>query len=224
MGIERRLTATDRVHEALRNAIARGEIGVGDRLVEEGIAERFGVSRTPVREALRRLSAEGFIDFTPHAGAVVNGWSREDAREIFEVRAELEAMGARLAAERARPAEIDRLARICDEMEAAARGDGVMRLSELNLALHHGILAASGHRRLEALAANLIEVGFLVRSYGTFSAEDIARSLSDHRQLIEAFRLGDARWAEATMRSHVLAAARIMSAAPEERAATLKVV
>lgn len=203
-------TAADRVHDALRAAILAGDIEIGARLTEEAIAARLGVSRTPVRAALVRLAGDGFVDLVPHVGAVVRGWSRRDAREIFEVRALLEGMGARLAARHAQTDDVTRLGEACERMEwAAEQPDPLPQLSELNRAFHLEILRIGGNERLRAMAGNLMDVGFLIRSYQSFAARDVARSMADHRDLVLAIGSRDEAWAESIMRAHILAASNI---------------
>lgn len=207
------MTAAQRVYVAVRKAIISNDYPVGHRLREETLAEQNDTSRTPAREALQRLASEGFVEFRPRSGAVVKGWTRADVREIFEVRATLEGMAARLAATNATPADVDRLGAMCGEMEEAARSGSLATdaslLSEVNKAFHLRILEIAGNARLASIAANLMEVGMMARSYETFSVQDRARSASDHRDLVQAISIGDGQWAEAVMRSHILAAASV---------------
>ena len=98
---EAKKTSANRVYEMLRDAISSGKYQVGDRLTESNLAKDVDVSRTPVREALQRLAAEGFVDISPHAGAVVKGWTQTDVREVFETRALIESAAAGLAARNA---------------------------------------------------------------------------------------------------------------------------
>ncbi|MEF2553149.1 GntR family transcriptional regulator [Aurantimonas sp. A2-1-M11] len=204
-------TAADRVYLEIRKGIIAGAYAVSERLTEGALAEQMNVSRTPVREALQKLASDGFVEFTPHAGALVKGWSRRDVREIFEVRANLESMGARLAAQNASDDDVERLSSICDAMERTQRSqsDALPAMSEFNKAYHAEILRIAGNRRLTGLALNLMDVGFLVRSYGAFSEGDVSRSLADHRSLVEALKMRDGQWAEGVMRAHILAAASV---------------
>lgn len=205
-------TAADRAYEAIREAIIEGDLPINSRLTEEALAERVGVSRTPVRAALQRLHSDGFVDFSPHLGAVVKGWSPADVQEIFEVRAMLEGMGCQRAAERATPDDLARLTALCEEMEALAGSPGRLPgISELNRRFHLELLRISGNRRLADIAGNLMDLGFLVRSFSQFSEADVARSLSHHRDIVSALRAGNGRWAEAIMRAHILTASDIFT-------------
>lgn len=204
-------TAAERVYRSVRNSISSGRFAIGERLIEGPLAEMVEVSRTPVREALRRLASEGFVTLSPHAGAIVKGWSEREVRDVFETRALIESAAAGLAARHAGPEDVGRLTELTERMEAAARAAplDVMGYSEANRAFHAEILRLSGNRRMEEIALMLMDLGFLVRSFTQFDPEDVDRSLSDHRQLVTAIDIADERWAEALMRSHILAAARI---------------
>ena len=115
------LRAVDRAYEAVRSGILAGRYLAGARLTEQEIATSVGVSRTPVREALRRLDAEGLVEFTPNLGAVVTTWNEADSDEIFDLRAMLESYGARRATVRAtdeQMAEMRRLAELKSRCKA----------------------------------------------------------------------------------------------------------
>jgi DNA-binding GntR family transcriptional regulator len=209
-----RLTAMERVCDEIRSAIISGAFPVGSRITEEMLAERLSVSRTPVRAALQRLASEGFIDMASHIGAVVKAWSPEEARQIYEVRARLEGMGARLAARNADNSDIARLSEIATAIAAeGVIGEGGRRRSELNRQFHLMILELSGNSHLYRTAANLMHVGFLVQAYASFTARDAQRSDFDHFDLVAAIESRDADWAEAVMHAHIMAASNIFIAA-----------
>ncbi|MBF9052240.1 FCD domain-containing protein [Roseobacter sp. HKCCD9010] len=203
------LTASQRVYAAIRDAISKGRCAVGERLIEESWAEEMNVSRTPVREALQRLSSDGFVIFTPHAGAFVRGWSSQEVREIYEIRANLEGLAAGLSAERADRAAIARLELSYQEWEEAVQTEprNVLLISEKNHNFHTEILTISGNERLKVVCLQMMDLGFLARSFAQFDDASIRSSSEDHAALLKALRLGDGRLAEALMRSHILAAA-----------------
>ena len=209
-GSPARERAPDRAYTLIRGAILKGEFGPGDRLTEDALAARAGVSRTPVRSALQRLAQEGFVTFHPNAGALVRGWTAREAVEIFEVRANLESLSASLAARRAGAGDIRELETICDEMESLPlTAETIDSLSALNKRFQMKLLRLSGNRRLEETATTLMEVGFLIRSLRNFSRIDEQRSLMHHRDLVSAVAAGDSDWAAAVMRAHILAASNL---------------
>jgi DNA-binding GntR family transcriptional regulator len=112
--------ATDCVYQAIRQDIVAGRYAEGEHLTEIRLGEELGVSRTPIRAALQRLSADGFLKLTSHSGAVMKG-SVRDAAEIFQIRAHLESL-AGLAAQRAKETDVDQLRDLCHQMEEAAKG------------------------------------------------------------------------------------------------------
>ncbi|HET99468.1 MAG TPA: GntR family transcriptional regulator, partial [Aurantimonas coralicida] len=120
--------SADRVYAALREAILKGDYENGVRLTEEVLAERFGVSRTPIRAALGKLAGDGFIEMVPHAGAVIRRRTIREVSEVYAVRALLESSGAGLAATLRDDADIGALAAICDEMEARAGEENAVEI------------------------------------------------------------------------------------------------
>lgn len=208
--MSRKNTATERTYESIRLAILSSEFAVGDRLTEIRISEMLGVSRTPIRAALQRLHAEGFVELHNHTGAVVKGWSRRDAEETFIIRAHLESLACSLAARNATVEDVRILEGLCHEMEAVvSSAPPVPAASEINQKFHAHLLKMSGNRKLEQLCLNLMEMGFLVRSFSTFSQLEVQRSLQHHRDIVRAIAAGNHEWASALMKAHILAAADV---------------
>jgi len=205
--------ATEEAQATLRAAILGGEIAPGARLGEVELAEQLGVSRTPVREALRRLAADGLVDVLPNRGARVAQWTPADLDEIYELRALLESHGARRAAARIEAAEVDLLAKLCDDMEACVRRGrkrDLDRITALNAEFHQRILDSAASPRLTALVPTVVQVPLVARTFHLYSADALARSLGHHRELVAAMRAGDPVWAASVMRSHVLAARAVL--------------
>ena len=141
--------ASDHAYRLIRAQILSGERQGGDWLREGDLAESVGVSRTPVREALRRLTAEGLVSYERNRGVQVAAWTAEDLNEIFSLRSLLEPWACRLAATAA-TVDLDELDRLAHDMDAAARGSvaDVDRITELNNRFHRLILEGSNNRRL----------------------------------------------------------------------------
>lgn len=199
--------------ERLRRLILEGSVEPGERLQESELALRFGVSRTPVREALRTLSSEGLVEVLPNRGASVARWSREDLDEIYDLRSMLESYAAGRAAERMSLDAVDVLEHLCDDMErcaAAATTEALLQLTQLNSEFHRAIVRASASTRVDQLLSTVVQVPLIVRTFARYSAEALARSMSHHREIAAAIRSREPEWAATVMRSHIIAARTVL--------------
>jgi len=206
--------AADMAYRLLRERILQGSLAPGDSLGETELAASLDLSRTPVRDALRRLQVEGLVSQEPNHGARVSDWSA-DVAELYEIRMLLEGHAAGRAATRLKPDELDRLEELCDEMEAERDAAGerhVDRIADLNAEFHRISLSAAGSARLSLLTGTVIELPLVLRTFRRYSGKDLARSFAHHRELVDAFRAGDPSWAESVMRSHISAARSILLA------------
>lgn len=140
----------ERVLANLRQEIIAGRLGPGDRLVERELAERFGVSRVPVREAIRALVAEGFVHFETPRRTVVRRLTPNDVRELFELREALEVYAAGLAASRATPEELAEVEELLDRAAAATEAGDAEVITDINSRLHDSIVAIAGNTLLTA--------------------------------------------------------------------------
>ncbi|PXA73242.1 GntR family transcriptional regulator [Cryobacterium arcticum] len=202
-------TGGETVYLTLRARILSGELGANAVLREQALAEELGVSRTPVREALRRLDEAGLVSFVPNRGATVVEWSLEQVRETYIVRAALESRAAGLAATRITVAELDQLSDLIDAMEpvvAATDPDGVTELGRLNAEFHRIVVSASRSAQLITLTSSVARVPLMAEAFRRDGVQFRARSNHQHRDILTALRSGDSLWAEVAMRSHVLAA------------------
>ena len=200
--------AVDKAYAALRKKIISGELGTGDRLKEREICAELDVSRTPVREALHRLQADGLVEIEPRRGGVVAGVSETEAEEIYSLGILLESYGASLAANRATEEDIAELDQILVEMEGVLNSSSDLERSryiELDNDFHRSILHITGNRRLRQLIGQVVGMPVLVRAFTRYSHMHLSRSLQQHQAIVAALRAGDAEWAEAAMRSHILA-------------------
>lgn len=186
-------TAVERVHGALHLAITSGSLASGTRLRETQIAARYRVSRTPVREALRHLAAEGLVVILPHAGAQVAGFSVAEIDEIFEIRGALEVLAAGRAAERATPEMVKALRAQLQRCQAAARQPDVYRQAIENERLHALLYSAAASPQLKVVIESL---GHRLRQYraASLSRPDRPReALDEHRALLAAIARHDIR-------------------------------
>jgi DNA-binding GntR family transcriptional regulator len=201
-------TSAERAYQGIKEMILSGDFEEGDRLPEDMIAARIGLSRTPIRNALAQLRAEGLISFTPNSGARVASFSAEELSEMGEMRAMLEGYGAMLAARKIGAEALDRLDALCDEMAAALARErpDLDAVSRINLEFHRQVAVASANSRLPALLEPLWNVSVMSRKYGLFSDSRRNRSVAHHREIAEALRAGDGTWARSVMENHILAA------------------
>ena len=199
--------AAEVTYATIRRQILSGERSGGEWLREGDLAAGIGVSRTPVREALRRLAAEGLVRHEPNRGVQVERWGVEDLDEIFSLRSHLEPWGCGLAATTGL-ADLDTLGRLADRMDEEARRDppDLDAITELNNEFHRGVLEASGNGRLVAMVSSVVEVPLVWRTFSHYSPQAMRRSLAHHHEIVQALAAGDALWAESVMRSHVRAA------------------
>lgn len=187
----------------LADEIVRGIIGPGVALDETSIAERFQVSRTPVREAIRQLEANGFAEARPHRGAVVSSFTPEKLNEIFLVMAELEALCASLAATAAtdsEKAELERSHVAC--RDAATEGD-IGRYYELNIKFHETIYAISHNSFLAEVTIGVRNRVAPFRRAQFESLGRLLRSVTEHQAVVDAILEGNADQAGAAMRQHL---------------------
>ncbi len=201
--------AVEAAYQEIRTGIRLGRYERGQHLVGEELAARIGVSRTPVREALRRLHGEGLVELTSNRGARVVGWTQADLREVFSLRVLLESYAAEQATSRLSEIEIDEIEAIADELHGLAVSrppDFAPRFLAGNARLHGIIVEASGNRRLAAMLASIVEASLSVHALMSYGDEDLLRSTGHHRELAAAFRARDANWAAAVARSHLLSA------------------
>jgi DNA-binding GntR family transcriptional regulator len=192
--------AAEQVTQSLRDEILSGAIASGTRLGEAELAGRLSVSRTPIREALSRLAAEGLVELTPHRGARVASWSAEQLREIFELRLRLEPYAVRQAVPRLTPGQLDQL----DELaEAMIQNRSLDRLVELNRRFHQMFIDAAGSAPLAGSLKAVTHAAVVHQNFADYTPAAMHRSLNHHVEMVAAARAGDGDWAEAVMRAHL---------------------
>jgi len=197
--------ASDKAYSTIRELIVSGELAPGATLREEALAKLCGVSRTPVRDAMRRLEAELLIRRNGTQRSFVADWTLDDIEDAFELRALLEGLAAKRAAERVDDEAIGQLVQVNDSLGEAVNMSppDVDVFLEMNRQFHTLILTASGSRRLEALLQSLIEQPIIWRTAHHYNDEELKRSHHEHNELIAAFRRRDAAWAESVMAGHI---------------------
>ena len=203
------------VAEVIRQAIVDGGYPPGARLKEEELARELGMSRTPVREALRVLQAEGLVDAAPNRGATVRAHDAEDLDDLYQLRALLEGYAARKAAGRATEDLVRTLWASCDRFEELAEGD-VRALVKENFVFHNAILEAAGSARVASMVRKVTELPLVYKSYIWYSPEQRRISAHYHRQITRALESRDAERAELVMKEHVFEARDLLVARVRE--------
>jgi DNA-binding GntR family transcriptional regulator len=193
----------------IRDDILTRRVAPGERLVESDLTRRFDVSRGPIREALRRLAAEGFIEHAPNRGAVVRRLSIEDIRELFQIRAELEALAARLAASAAAdPAKRAGFEAAIAPIYAEAARIPYEYLAE-NADFHAAIMNLAGNRQLGELSLRLHLPLIMAQVADALTPSALEASVREHRALAAAILAQDEAAADAAMRAHLGRAAEL---------------
>ena len=209
----------DRVAAGLRRAIVLGHLAPGVHLQEPQLAQKFGVSRMPVREALARLEHEGLVRSEPHRGTFVVGMTPEDVAEIYDVRRLIETEAGRLAAERATPAEIAALQKGVDEMGRLVSADQRQLIGRVDITFHRTMVTSAHHRRLLASWEVLAEIAECL-----LSETDQARTPMDpvrtHQDIVDALVDRDPIAVTGHLSVHLQEGARVMRRLMEEVAST----
>lgn len=197
--------ASEHAYHKIRAFLLGGGAKPNDQLTEDQLAQITGVSRTPVREAVRRLEDELLLVRSESKRIFVADWSRDDIEEMFVLRQMLECHAAERAAQRLSRKQIARLEQVNRDLREAVEqpAPDVPRFLEANRAFHETIIEAAHSPRLGPLLAKLVEAPVVLRTARTYTREDLRQSARDHDELIAAFRTRDAQWARAVMGSHL---------------------
>lgn len=180
------LPLRDEVFNTLRERILKGTLKPGERLMEIHLADQLGVSRTPIREAIRMLELEGLVKMVPRKGALVAKISREDLQDVLEVRKALDTLAVKLACERITAEEIARLKEAEEYFEKKFKDGDATEIAEADVALHDVIQAASKNKRLKSMISNLAERIYRYRFEYIKQQSDGGKTLIDeHRQIIK---------------------------------------
>ncbi|MGY1690281.1 GntR family transcriptional regulator [Geodermatophilus sp. SYSU D01105] len=209
----RSLTSAERALATLRDMIMGGDLSPGARLGEVELADRLGVSRTPVREALSRLAAEGLVQVVPNRGARVATWTVTELEGVFDLRSSLEPQLTAHAVPNATPTdveELDALATRMHEVGSPGPQQDLDALVPLNRAFHDRLVVLAAHPTLAAALAAAIHPPIVRRNFLTYDEASLRRSLAHHSEIVAALRAGDPDWARAVMTSHIANARAVM--------------
>lgn len=193
----------DIVFDAIKDAILNGRLKPGERLMEVQLAEEMGVSRTPVREAIRKLELEGLVVMVPRKGAYVSGLTLKDVAEVFEIRSSLEGLAAALAAERITEEEIKSLDKILSDITKASEKGDTETVIKKDMEFHQVLFSASRNERLVQIINNLKEQIDRFRIQSFSNPVRVKSVLSEHKGIIDAIKQGDTENAEKLAKAHI---------------------
>lgn len=194
------------VTDLLRAKIVEGHWNAGDRLGEVELAALLNVSRTPIREALARLAAEGLVVMSPNKGARVATWTAERLNEIFDLRLLLEPVATGMAVGRLSDEEIDDLEDLAERMQHLGNADGdrdFPAIAQLNRRFHAILTEKTQSSQLAATLTSVRHVNLATVNYQHFEEDALSRSLSHHFEIVAAVRAGNSEWVESVMRCHL---------------------
>ncbi len=190
------LPLRDVVFNTLRQAILKGELKPGERLMELTLAERLGVSRTPIREAMRKLELEGLVVMVPRKGAQVADISEQDLNDVLEVRISLEHLAIEKACERMTEEDMSRLFLASKSFERMISEGDLVQLAEADEAFHDMIYKGSGNKRLNQVLSNIREQMYRYRVEYLKEEETREQLLWEHQELTRAIRDRDVKKAQ----------------------------
>jgi DNA-binding GntR family transcriptional regulator len=202
---------SQKVYRILKARIIKGDLKPGEKLLENKIAEQLGVSRTPVREALRELSVEGFVEISPNQAKIVSTVTFDEIWDLLQIRGVLEGLGANIAAKKINPEKIEKFNKIIDQMKHYTANnlvseESILNFTRLDIEFHDLILNICGNKWLIQMHNNLKNHinRFRVRSFsvpGTFS-----KSLNEHCKILDAIKKGESEVAEKLSKIHMIKA------------------
>jgi len=199
---EKHLTLREKILESIRDAILSGQLRPGEKVTEPELAERFGISRTPIREAFRQLESEGYLTVIPRKGAVVISFTEKDIKEFYAIKSILEGYAARQACERLTGREIERLAAINARLRQLAESGDVKQFFTVHDDFHELFIRASGNSTLFDLITTLVKKFQRLRIASLSLTGRMDRSVTEHDKIIEAFRSRSVELSEKLVREN----------------------
>lgn len=203
MDMDALMPLRDVVFRTLRQAILTGELKPGERLMEIHLADRLGVSRTPIREAIRKLELEGLVTMIPRRGAEVAQITEKSMNDVLEVRQALDVLCVELACERITREKLDVLQSACDGFARAVKTKDVKKITQADVALHDIIVEATGNQRLVQMVNHLSEQMYRYRFAYIKDAGQHAHLVEEHRALYESLAKRDKEAASQAARVHI---------------------
>jgi DNA-binding GntR family transcriptional regulator len=204
MKLKKHQTLREQIVSSLRDSIIKGELTPGQKLTEPELAERLGISRTPIREAFRQLESEGFLTVMPRRGAVVSRITRKEVEDFYELKSLLEGYAARVGAEKITEKGIEKLKRINEQLSELAEKGDVEGFFHKNDEFHNTFISYCGNEKLLELRDVMVRK-FIRFRLGKYSIPGkLMDSVKQHRNIIRALARKDGRLAEAVVLEHAL--------------------
>lgn len=197
------LPLRDVVFNTLRQGILTGELKPGERLMEIHLADKLGVSRTPIREAIHMLELEGLVTMIPRRGAVVSQITEKGIKDVLEVRRALDVLSVELACERITADELSALEKACDHFAACVRTGSTRQIAQADVELHDIIVRATGNDKLIQLVNNLAEQMYRYRFEYIKNAEQHDRLIEEHRIIYQSLLKKDRETAAKAAKVHI---------------------
>ena len=208
--IEKHLTLREKILENIRDAIISGSLKAGSRVSEPELAERYGISRTPIREAFRQLESEGYLTVIPRRGAVVSEFSEKDVEEFYAIKSILEGYAARRACEKLSDRDLARLQSINDRLSELAEHNDIKTFFKIHSDFHDMFIKAADNEKLRDLITSLVTRFQRLRLTSLSMPGRMRISVQEHEKIIEAFRNKDAALAETLVRKNAEYGGRVL--------------
>lgn len=208
--MEKHLTLREKILENVRDAIVSGSLKAGSRVSEPELAERYGISRTPIREAFRQLESEGYLTVIPRRGAVVSEFSPKDIDEFYAIKSIMEGYAARRACENLTAKDLERLQSINNKLAELARTGDIKHFFKIHSDFHELFIKAADNEKLHDLIAGLVTKFQRLRFTSLSLPGRMAVSVQEHEKIIEAFRKKDADLAETLVRQNAEYGGRVL--------------
>lgn len=197
------LPLRDVVFNTLRQEILTGKLKPGERLMEIHLANKLGVSRTPIREAIRKLELEGLVIMIPRRGAEVAQISWKSLKDVLEVRSALDALAIELACERMGQEELESLYKACESFEEATKTKDTRKIAEADVALHDIIVMSTGNKRLIQLVNNLSEQMYRYRFEYIKDESQHDMLVQEHKEMYRCIQCKDKKAAANVVKKHI---------------------
>jgi DNA-binding GntR family transcriptional regulator len=208
--IEEPKLLSEDIAESIKAAIIKGKFKPGEKISEGELAESMGISRTPLREAFRKLENEGFIEIIPRKGAVVTEIDAQDVYDLYEIKSTLEGLAARLAAVNMQDKDLEKLEKVNEELKVLIDQNDLEAFYKAHTRFHEGFVKLSGNRRLNHIISNLNDH---FKRFGIVSLTlpgQYENAIKQHEEIIQAFRKGNEKLVEERVKNNVMTGGKVL--------------